>query len=179
MQKWPVRVGRPYKHKYPPVAPLPSGQRIVDTFFPVAKGGTAAIPGPFGSGKTVMQHAAGQVVRRGHGGLHRLRRAGQRDDRRAAGVPRAGGPPHRRDPDEAHRAHRQHLRHAGGRPGGVHLHRHHHRRVLPGHGLRRGRHRRLHLPLGRGPAGDVRPPGGDARRGGLPRLPVLPPGPVL
>ncbi len=56
-QKWPVRIGRPYKHKYPPIKPLSSGQRIVDTFFPVAKGGTAAIPGPFGSGKTVMQHA--------------------------------------------------------------------------------------------------------------------------
>ena len=56
VQKWPVRVGRPYKHKYPPRTPLLSGQRIVDTFFPVAKGGTAAIPGPFGSGKTVMQH---------------------------------------------------------------------------------------------------------------------------
>ena len=57
MQKWPVRVGRPYKRKHPPLVPLQSGQRIVDTFFPVAKGGTAAIPGPFGSGKTVMQHA--------------------------------------------------------------------------------------------------------------------------
>ena len=57
MQKWPVRVGRPYKRKHPPEIPLQSGQRIVDTFFPVAKGGTAAIPGPFGSGKTVMQHA--------------------------------------------------------------------------------------------------------------------------
>ncbi len=56
-QRWPVRIGRPYKHKYPPIKPLSSGQRIVDTFFPVAKGGTAAIPGPFGSGKTVMQHA--------------------------------------------------------------------------------------------------------------------------
>ncbi|NCB62263.1 MAG: V-type ATP synthase subunit A [Clostridia bacterium] len=56
VQKWPVRVGRPYKHKYPPTAPLLSGQRIVDTMFPIAKGGTAAIPGPFGSGKTVMQH---------------------------------------------------------------------------------------------------------------------------
>ena len=55
-QRWPVRVGRPYKHKYPPKAPLLSGQRIVDTLFPVAKGGTAALPGPFGSGKTVMQH---------------------------------------------------------------------------------------------------------------------------
>ena len=57
MQKWPVRVGRPYKHKYPPKTPLLSGQRIVDAMFPIAKGGTAAIPGPFGSGKTVMQHA--------------------------------------------------------------------------------------------------------------------------
>ena len=57
MQKWPVRVGRPYRRKFPPATPLQSGQRIVDTFFPVAKGGTAAIPGPFGSGKTVMQHA--------------------------------------------------------------------------------------------------------------------------
>jgi len=56
LQKWPVRMGRPYKHKYPPRTPLLSGQRIVDAMFPVAKGGTAAIPGPFGSGKTVMQH---------------------------------------------------------------------------------------------------------------------------
>ena len=57
MQTWPVRVGRPYTRKFPPTAPLQSGQRIVDTLFPIAKGGTAAIPGPFGSGKTVMQHA--------------------------------------------------------------------------------------------------------------------------
>lgn len=56
MQKWPVRVGRPYKHKYPPKRPLCSGQRIIDTLFPIAKGGTAAVPGPFGSGKTVVQH---------------------------------------------------------------------------------------------------------------------------
>ena len=56
VQKWPVRVGRPYKHKYNPVAPLQSGQRIIDTMFPIAKGGTAAVPGPFGSGKTVVQH---------------------------------------------------------------------------------------------------------------------------
>ena len=56
VQKWPVRVGRPYKTKYNPVAPLQSGQRIIDTMFPIAKGGTAAVPGPFGSGKTVVQH---------------------------------------------------------------------------------------------------------------------------
>ncbi|MDO5718043.1 MAG: V-type ATP synthase subunit A [Tissierellia bacterium] len=56
MQKWPVRQGRPYKRKLDPDIPLVTGQRIIDTFFPVAKGGTAAIPGPFGSGKTVVQH---------------------------------------------------------------------------------------------------------------------------
>ncbi len=56
MQKWPVRKGRPYKTKMSPDKPLISGQRVIDTFFPVAKGGCACIPGPFGSGKTVVQH---------------------------------------------------------------------------------------------------------------------------
>ena len=56
IQRWPVRNGRPYKEKEDPIRPLITGQRVIDTFFPVAKGGTAAIPGPFGSGKTVVQH---------------------------------------------------------------------------------------------------------------------------
>lgn len=56
LQKWPVRKGRPYKEKLEPGLPLVTGQRVVDTFFPVAKGGTAAIPGPFGAGKTVLGH---------------------------------------------------------------------------------------------------------------------------
>jgi V/A-type H+-transporting ATPase subunit A len=56
MQKWPVRRGRPYKEKLAPMEPMITGQRIIDTFFPVAKGGTACVPGPFGSGKTVVQH---------------------------------------------------------------------------------------------------------------------------
>ena len=56
VQKWPVRVGRPYKKKFPPETPLQTGQRVIDTMFPIAKGGTAAVPGPFGSGKTVVQH---------------------------------------------------------------------------------------------------------------------------
>ena len=56
MQKWPVRRGRPYKKKLPPKMPLVTGQRVIDTFFPIAKGGVAAVPGPFGSGKTVIQH---------------------------------------------------------------------------------------------------------------------------
>jgi Archaeal/vacuolar-type H+-ATPase subunit A len=56
MQKWPVRRGRPYKQKLTPDIPLITGQRVIDTLFPIAKGGTAAVPGPFGSGKTVVQH---------------------------------------------------------------------------------------------------------------------------
>ena len=56
MQKWPVRQGRPYLKKLPPEKPLITGQRVIDTFFPIAKGGVAAVPGPFGSGKTVIQH---------------------------------------------------------------------------------------------------------------------------
>ena len=56
MQKWPVRKPRPYKQKLPPKIPMITGQRVEDTFFTLAKGGTAAIPGPFGSGKTVTQH---------------------------------------------------------------------------------------------------------------------------
>ncbi len=56
MQRWSVRRGRPYGRKLPPETPLTTGQRIIDTLFPLAKGGTAAVPGPFGSGKTVVQH---------------------------------------------------------------------------------------------------------------------------
>ena len=56
MQKWPVRIGRPYKEKMVPDMPLVTGQRVIDTLFPIAKGGVAAVPGPFGSGKTVVQH---------------------------------------------------------------------------------------------------------------------------
>lgn len=56
LQKWPVRKGRPYKEKMSPSTPLVTGQRVIDTLFPIAKGGVAAVPGPFGSGKTVVQH---------------------------------------------------------------------------------------------------------------------------
>ncbi len=56
LQRWPVRVGRPYSKKLSPDVPLITGQRVIDCLFPIAKGGTAAIPGPFGSGKTVTQH---------------------------------------------------------------------------------------------------------------------------
>ena len=56
LQKWPVRKGRPYTEKIAPREPMITGQRVIDTLFPIAKGGTAAVPGPFGSGKTVVQH---------------------------------------------------------------------------------------------------------------------------
>ena len=56
IQKWPVRVARPYREKLPPVDPMITGQRVIDALFPIAKGGTACVPGPFGSGKTVVQH---------------------------------------------------------------------------------------------------------------------------
>jgi len=56
LQRWPVRIGRPFGEKLPPTVPLINGQRVFDTFFPMAKGGTAAIPGGFGTGKTVSQH---------------------------------------------------------------------------------------------------------------------------
>lgn len=56
MQKWPVRVGRPYTEKLSPDIPLVTGQRVIDTLFPIAKGGVGTVPGPFGSGKTVVQH---------------------------------------------------------------------------------------------------------------------------
>ena len=56
LQKWPVRIGRPYEEKIPPNEPMVTGQRVIDTLFPISKGGVAAVPGPFGSGKTVVQH---------------------------------------------------------------------------------------------------------------------------
>lgn len=56
LQKWPVRRGRPYLEKMPPVTPMVTGQRVIDTLFPIARGGVASVPGPFGSGKTVVQH---------------------------------------------------------------------------------------------------------------------------
>ena len=56
MHRWPIRQGRPYRQKLGPHIPMITGQRIIDTLFPIAKGGTACIPGPFGSGKTVTQH---------------------------------------------------------------------------------------------------------------------------
>ncbi len=62
LREWPVRRGRPFQRQLPPFVPLITGQRVIDTFFPIAKGGTACIPGPFGSGKTVVQHQLAKWV---------------------------------------------------------------------------------------------------------------------
>ena len=106
----------PIRKKYPPKRPLCSGQRIIDTMFPIAKGGTAAVPGPFGSGKTVVQHQLAKwsdvdiVVyigcgERGNEMTDVLREFPELKD------PRTG-----ESPDEADGADRQHLRYARGRP---------------------------------------------------------------
>ena len=87
MQKWPVRRERPYKEKLPPDEPMVTGQRIIDTLFPIAKGGVAAIPGPFGSGKTVVQH---QLAKWADADLVVYIGCGEREiknDRRIDGVP--------------------------------------------------------------------------------------------
>ena len=63
MQKWPVRIGRPYKQKLSPDMPLITGQRVIDTLFPIAKGGVASVPGPFGSGKTVVSTSSRNGLR--------------------------------------------------------------------------------------------------------------------
>ena len=159
LQRWPVRRPRPSRSRQGKAGPLITGQRVLDTFFPLAKGGAAAIPGAFGAGKTVTQHSIAKWADAAGDRLHRLRRARQRDDRGAAGVPAPDRSAHRAAADGAHRADRQHLQYAGGGPRGQHLHRHHHCRILPRHGLPRGPDGRLNFPLGRGAARDLRAPG--------------------
>ena len=107
VQKWPVRVGRPYKKKFNPSAPLQSGQRVIDTLFPIAKGGTAAVPGPFGSGKTVVQH---QLAKWSDVDIVVYVGCGERGNEMTDVLREFP------EPDEADGAHRQHLRHARGRP---------------------------------------------------------------
>ena len=145
--------------------------RILDTFFPVAKGGTYCIPGPFGAGKTVLQqltsrHADVDVVIIAACG----ERAGEVVETLRE-FPGAHRPAHGPQPHGAHRHHLQHQLHAGGGPRGLRVHGRDHRRVLPADGPARAAAGRLHLALGAGAARDVGPPGGDPRRGGVPRLP--------
>ena len=151
-----------------------TGQRVIDTLFPVAKGGTAAIPGGFGTGKTMTQHQLAKwcdadiIVYVGCG--ERGNEMSQVLEEFSGLIDPKSGTPH----DRPYRPHRQHLQHAGGGPGGLHLHWDYAGGVLPRHGISRGYHGRLHLPLGGSAARDLRPFGGDARGGRLPRLPALP-----
>lgn len=81
LQKWPVRVGRPYNRKLTPDIPLVTGQRPIDTLFPIAKGGVAAIPGPFGFWQNGSAAPACQICRSADRSIYWLRGTGQRDDR--------------------------------------------------------------------------------------------------
>ena len=157
-----------------------SGQRVIDTLFPIAKGGTAAVPGPFGSGKTVVQH---QLAKWSDVDIVVYIGCGERGNEMTDvldGVPRADGPAQPASPlmkrtvliantSDMPVAAREASIYTGITIA----------EYFRDMGYYGGRHGRLHLPLGRGAARDVRPTGGDARRGGLPRLPGLPPGPVL
>ena len=178
-QKWPIRTPRPVAAREPIGRPLITGQRVIDTLFPIAKGGTAAIPGGFGTGKTMTQH---QLAKWCDADIIIYVGCGERGNEMTQVLNEFReliDPQERQAHDGAHGAHRQYQQHARGRPRGVHLHGHHAGGILPRHGLRRGHDGGFHLPLGRSAARDLRPSGGDARRRGLPRLPAQPPGRVL
>ena len=112
IQRWPVRVARPYAKKFMPARPMNSGQRIIDTLFPIAKGGTAAVPGPFGSGKTVVQH---QLAKWSDVDIVVYIGCGERGNEMTDVLMEfPEGPPERRASDETDGADRQHLRYARG-----------------------------------------------------------------
>ena len=116
LQRWPVRRGRPYQKKLSPHMPLITGQRVIDTLFPLAKGGVAAVPGPFGSGKTVVQH---QLAKWAEADIVVYIGCGERGNEMTDVLnefPELQDPKNRLLPHEAYGAHRQHLRHAGGGP---------------------------------------------------------------
>ncbi len=174
-QRWPVREPRPFTNRRPIDRPLVTGPEGHRHALPRRQGRLRGHTRPLRRGQDRRAAPAGEVVGRRHNRLPRLRRARQRDDPGAGRVPRAQGPADRPPPHGAHHPRREHLQHARGRPRGVHLHGHDHSRILPRHGLPRRADGGLHLPLGGGPARDLRPPGGDARRGELPGLPAQPP----
>ena len=152
MQKWPVRRGRPYQTKLPPVKPLITGQRVVDAFFPIAKGGVAAVPGPFGSGKTVIQH---QLAKWAEADIVVYIGCGERGNEMTDVLnefPELKGSKDRALPDAADRADCQYFGYAGSSPRGIDLHGYHDRRVFPRHGLFGGTDGGFHLPVGGGAA---------------------------
>ena len=123
MQRWPVRRGRPYQKKLSPQMPLVTGQRVIDTLFPIAKGGVAAVPGPFGSGKTVVQH---QLAKWADADIVVYIGCGERGNEMTDVLERVSGAEGSEDRGVPHGpdgADRQHLRYAGGGQGGIHIHR--------------------------------------------------------
>ena len=171
--------GPALRRKLPMDEPLITGQRVIDVFFPISRGGTAAIPGGFGTGKTMTQHALAKwcdadiIVYIGCG-----ERGNEMTDVLTS-FPELDRPAIGPQPHGAHDPDREHLEHARGGTGGVDLHGRDARRVLPGHGLRRGHHGGLHLPVGRGAAGALGTARGDARGRGVPRVPAHAPRRVL
>ena len=147
MQKWPIRVPRPCKERLPISKPLITGQRVIDTISPIAKGGTAAIPGGFGTGKTMTQHQLAKwcdadII------IYRLRRAWQRDDAGPYRVLRTYRPEDGQAADRQNYAYRQHLEYACCGKRGEHIYRYHHSRVLQRYGLSYSYNGRLYLSLG-------------------------------
>ena len=149
---WPVRRPRPIRARLDAREPLHTGQRVIDMLFPVARGGTAAVPGGFGTGKTMLLQ---QIAKWCDADVIVYVGCGERGNEMADVIeefarlddPRSGGAAARQDGRD-----RQHLEHADDGPGGEHLHRRHGRRVLPRHGLRHRGDRRLDLAVGRGTA---------------------------
>ena len=152
VQNWPVRIPRPYSQKYTPAPPDEQRPAHHRHAVPHRQGGTAAVPGPFGSGKTVVQH---QLAKWSDVDIVVYIGCGERGNEMTDVLmefpeltdPRNGEPLMKRTVLIANTSD---MPRRG--PRGLHIHGHHHSRVLPRHGLRRGRPRRLDLPLGRGPA---------------------------
>ena len=167
MQRWPVRRPRPARARLPAVAPLITGQRVLDLLFPDRPRQHRRHSGRIRHRQDGGPAADRQVVRCVGDRLRRVRRARKRARRRARGVRGTAGPQDGKAAAGPDRADRQHVEHAGDGSRGEHLHGRDGRGVLPRHGLRRGRDRRLDLALGGGAARARLPYQRASGRGGI------------
>ena len=152
MQKWPVRRGRPYAKKLSPDMPLVTGQRVIDTMFPIAKGGVAAIPGPFGSGKTVTQH---QLAKWAEADIVVYIGCGERGNEMTDVLnefPELIDPHTGEIPYGKNGAYCKYFGYACCGARSVYIYRYHDCRIFPRHGIFRGAYGRLNITLGRGSA---------------------------
>ena len=157
VQRWPVREPRPVARKMPPKETMTTGQRVLDMLFPLAMGGTACVPGPFGSGKTVVQH---QLAKWANASIVVYVGCGERGNEMTDVLMEF---PELKDPTRASRswtdrAYREHLQHTRRRPRSVGVHRHYHCGVLPGYGLFGRPDGGFDQPLGGSHARNVRTP---------------------